>query len=38
MYEKIKLNQKVNITLANLRDSLLQRLMNGEINLTEIVI
>ena len=36
MFEKIKFNQKENITLQDLRDTLLPKLMNGEIDLDTI--
>ena len=38
IFEKIKLNQKENETLAQLRDTLLPKLMNGEIDLDKIEI
>ena len=38
MFEKIKLNQNENKTLEQLRDILLPKLMNGEIDLDKIEI
>lgn len=38
LFEKIKLNESENITLEQLRDTLLPKLMNGEINLDKIEI
>lgn len=38
MFEKIKFNQKENITLQDLKDTLLPKLMNGEIDLDTIEI
>ena len=38
MFEKIKFNQKENITLQDLRDTLLPKLMNGKIDLDKIKI
>ena len=38
LFEKIKLNEEQNITLTQLRDNLLPKLMNGEIDLDKIEI
>ena len=38
IFEKIKLNESENITLEQLRDTLLPKLMNGEIDLDKIEI
>lgn len=38
LFEKIKLNEEQNMTLTQLRDTLLPKLMNGEINLDKIEI
>ena len=38
LFEKIKLNEEQNMTLRQLRDTLLPKLMNGEIDLDKIEI